>query len=246
MIQRLLGKLGYSIVRLDPQASRLPVLYSLAEIDELERDLDKLRSTGRDFNGWDSRETVRKYLTNDRINFYHELIEICIRYRLDFSKSRILDSGTCTGYLLRVLDKKFPDCSLHGCDYQDMFVNLSSALVPRARIFKGNVLKLNSSVRYDLIFCTEVLEHIRDTETPIPTILNLLSDGGSLVVTVPNGRCDNSEAEGLLEDGISYVGHVNFWSPESWKFYIERISGPVRAITGTLQGGSKLFAIIKK
>src|SRR5215471_18348158 len=117
MIQRLLAKLGYSIVRIDPQASRLPVLYSLAEIEELERDLDKLRTTGKDFNGWDSRETVRKYLTNDRINFYHELIEICIRHSLDFSRSRILDSGTCTGYLLRVLDKKFPDCSLYGCDY---------------------------------------------------------------------------------------------------------------------------------
>jgi 2-polyprenyl-3-methyl-5-hydroxy-6-metoxy-1,4-benzoquinol methylase len=246
MIQRLLAKLGYSIVRTELQAARLPLLYSHAEIEELDRDLDKLETAGKDLNGWDSRETVRKYLTNDRINFYHELIAICISYSLDFSHSRILDSGTCTGYLLRVLGKKFPNCSLSGCDYQDMFVNLSSALVPSARIFKGNVFKLDSAVRYDVIFCTEVLEHIRDTETPIPIILKLLDDGGSLVLTVPNGRCDNCEAEGLLEDGMSYVGHVNFWSPESWRFYIARISGPFRAITGMLQGGLKLFAIIKK
>jgi 2-polyprenyl-3-methyl-5-hydroxy-6-metoxy-1,4-benzoquinol methylase len=246
MIQRLLAKIGYSIVRTEKQAPTLPVLYSHDEIEELEQDLDRLRTLGKDLNGWDSRKTVRRYLTDDRINFYHELIAACIRHGLDFSNSRILDSGTCTGYLLRVLDKKFPNCTLYGCDYQDMFVNLSSALVPRARIFKGNVLTLDSSVRYDVIFCTEVLEHIRDTETPIPIILKLLDDGGSLVLTVPNGRCDSSEAEALLPDGMSYVGHVNFWSPESWKFYIERISGPHGSITGALQGGLKLFAIIQK
>jgi 2-polyprenyl-3-methyl-5-hydroxy-6-metoxy-1,4-benzoquinol methylase len=51
---------------------------------------------------------------------------------------------------------------------------------------KANVLSLDS-VRYNIIFCTEVLEHIRDTETPIPIMLKLLDDGGSLVLTVPNG-----------------------------------------------------------
>jgi 2-polyprenyl-3-methyl-5-hydroxy-6-metoxy-1,4-benzoquinol methylase len=246
LIVNTLKRSGFSIVRVPRSRKGTPTLYSRAEITELERDLDGLRATGKDYNGWDNRAAVRKYLTDERINFYHELIAICGEKGVDFTGKRILDSGTCTGYLLRVLGRSFGGCSLAGCDMQDMFVNLASSLVPGAQIFKGNVLEMKTAHPYDIIFCTEVLEHIADTETPIPTILNLLASTGTLILTVPNGRYDTSPVGRQFEDGVSYTGHVNFWSEESWAFYIRRITAPCRVITGTLAGDNKLFAIIRK
>ena len=241
-----LRRTGFSIVRVPRLRGRTRILYSRAEIAELEHDLDGLRAAGKDYNGWDNRAAVRKYLTNERINFYHELISICGEKGVDFGDRRILDSGTCTGYLLRVLGKSFPGCRLAGCDMQDMFVNLASSLVPCAEIFKGNVMEMKTADPYDIIFCTEVLEHIADTETPIPTILNLLTATGTLILTVPNGRYDTSPAGQQFDDGVSHTGHVNFWGEESWGYYIRRLARPCAVTTGTLARETKLFAIILK
>lgn len=246
LIANSLKRAGFAVVRVPRSKHKSPILYTREEIAELERDLDALRETKKDYNGWDNRAAVRKYLTDERINFYHELIAICSDKGVKFSHKRILDSGTCTGCLLRVLGRMFPESILEGCDTQDMFVNLASSLVPGSRIYKGNVLDLQVADSYDVIFCTEVLEHISDTEKPIPTILNLLSPTGTLILTVPNGRYDTSPAGSKLEDGVSYTGHVNFWTEESWAFYIRRIALPHQASTGTLGGEKHLFAIIRK
>lgn len=60
-----------------------------------------------------------------------------------------------------------------------------------------------------MLFCTEVLEHLLFPDKALKNILKMIANNGTLLVTVPNGRTD------------TYKGHINFWSPESWKVFIE-------------------------
>jgi len=44
-----------------------------------------------------------------------------------------------------------------------------------------------SGEQFDIIICSEVLEHLNDPNALVNVLYNSLKDGGSLIVTVPNG-----------------------------------------------------------
>ncbi|MCK4934746.1 MAG: methyltransferase domain-containing protein [Simkaniaceae bacterium] len=89
----------------------------------------------------------------------------------------------------------------------------------------------------DVIFCTEVLEHLQHPESAITHLLTLKKDAGVLILTVPNGRIDSS------------AQHINFWSPESWKIFLQK-SAPsnniqsLKTLSPNAPGGYNLCAII--
>jgi 2-polyprenyl-3-methyl-5-hydroxy-6-metoxy-1,4-benzoquinol methylase len=94
------------------------------------------------------------------------------------------------------------------------------------------------------VFCTEVLEHVLPSEESLPRLLRLLRPGGTLVLTVPDGRRDLSPAGHSIADGHSYAGHVNFWGAESWRYYVGRHADGRSFDTGALDNGEKLYAVI--
>ena len=83
---------------------------------------------------------------------------------------------------------------------------------------------------------------LQDPSYATPAFINATGN----VTALPVGY----QALGLLtEDGISFGGHVNFWSEESWGFYINRIAGSFRTATGKLgvhHVDDALFAVIFK
>jgi 2-polyprenyl-3-methyl-5-hydroxy-6-metoxy-1,4-benzoquinol methylase len=244
-----LAKSGIAIVRTEPRGKATEIFYTEDELATLDRDLDALGLNSTDYEIWTSPQAVRTYLNPERINFYHTLIDVALASGVELEGRTVLDVGTCSGYLLRIIGAMFGTTHLAGTDYYEECVRLSEGLVPGAKIFRAAVADLaESDETYDVIFCTEVLEHILDTETPIPTMLDRISPGGALVVTVPNGTYDFTPAM-TSEDGTSFVGHVNFWSERSWDFYIDRIAGDYRSKTGTLTSSYDkdcLFAVIFK
>jgi 2-polyprenyl-3-methyl-5-hydroxy-6-metoxy-1,4-benzoquinol methylase len=245
-----LAKSGYAVSRTEPRnPSTSGTQFSDVEMDTLSADLDKVFSGGQSFGVWSSKGAVMSYLAPARINFYHNIVAAAGKHGVDLAGKRILDVGTCSGYLLRVVQSRYPDAKLAGSDYYQDCVSLSAALTPAATVFQASIDDLRkTSDTYDVVFCTEVLEHIVDTETQIPALLGLLDSGGALMVTVPNGRFDTTPGH-TSDDGVSWVGHVNFWSPQSWQFYISRIAGDYRYETGSIGvhfDGDALYAVIFK
>ena len=248
-VASVLGRAGYMVVHTGRRGGqRIPVLYTKAELQRLEADLETLGLNERESPVWGTPAAVRWYLANIRINFYHHVLAVAREAGVELDGKQVLDVGSCTGYLLRIIVESEPGAKLNGCDFYEEFVRLSRGLVPTANIFEASMADLASVPdRYDVIFCTETLEHILDTETPIPTLLGLLNSGGALVLTVPNGTYDSTPALDHADDGISYVGHVNFWSSESWRFYIERLAEGCTSSTGVFfRNDDGLFAVIFK
>ena len=248
-VQTGLARIGYTVVKTEPRFRPRYQLTTTNEIEELDRELATLPLGTEEYGIWTSPTAVRTYLGKERLNFYHKLVASAADFGVRFVDRSVLDVGTCSGYLLRIIERRYPGVKLSGTDYYDECVRLARALVPGANVFQASINDLKVSAdTYDVVFCTEVIEHIVDTETQIPAMLDLLNPGGALIVTVPNGRYD-STPHLTTKDGESYIGHVNFWSEPSWEFYVNRVAGGRRAVFGKLAMNLEddiLFAIIFK
>lgn len=174
-----------------------------------------------DDSKWSNPEVVLGYLEPKRIEFYHTIINELVKNGINFDNKITADFGTCTGYLLRIIANKFKPLKLYGYDYNDMFVKLATHLVPIAQITKHNILSKND-LKYDIILITEVIEHLTDPDTAIKNLTSSLNKNGKLIISIPDGRKDRfSAGEGSI-DGVSFSGHINFWSIESFELYLRK------------------------
>lgn len=251
-IHTRLARSGLAVMRTEPRA-RPEMIYSKESMARLVADIEAIGLNPQEWEIWTSPKAVLDYLKPTRVNSYQQVVELCAAHGIDLNGKTVLDVGTSSGYLLRLIEEQFEDVELHGTDYYEECVRLSRALVPSAQLSQASIDELKAGdSRFDVIFCTEVLEHILDTETQIPALLSMVNPGGALVLTVPNAQHDFTPAF-TSPDGNSYVGHVNYWTEQSWGYYIGRITGGmdevVDAATGThsnLFVGDVLHAVIRK
>jgi len=259
-IRKLLRAAGYELVKVpritgspEPQE---PLKYPVPEIEieTLRRDLDVFfarvngpDSTDHPWVGYDSDEMLG-YLSKERLSFYHELIEICRDHDVHFGNKNVADVGTYLGYLPRLILDSEPNCRVTGFDLDERSMGLARHLCPACEFIffdpfydPGPYAGL-----FDIVFCTEVLEHLTEPEESLASLMRLLSPGGTLVLTVPNGRTDQSDP-GVMRDetrnDTSYSGHINFWSPESWILFLQKNVSGIHE-TG-LMSSSENFAIIR-
>ena len=240
-LKRLLGALGYVVVRADRAAPETwPV--DPQEVRELEAAL-RAHAAEDDDPKWADFDELRSYLFDKRIFFFHDLVEGCCRRGVDFAGRDVADVGTGTGYLLRVVNRRFPDARLTGFDQHDGLVRVARRLCPQATFAPADFLQVDPPATYDVVFCTEVLEHIIDPDRALRRLLGWVRPGGALVLTVPNGRTDAHPAHQLYENGLGHMGHINFWSPESWRYFLERVAAGCRVETGSLTTGENLAIV---
>ena len=79
---------------------------------------------------------------------------------------------------------------------------------------------------FDLVLCTEVLEHLERPLDALEQLRLLRAPGGRLVATVPDGEMDDFE------------GHVSFWSLDDFRALLSHAgTAHVERLTdGTLFG----------
>jgi 2-polyprenyl-3-methyl-5-hydroxy-6-metoxy-1,4-benzoquinol methylase len=120
-----------------------------------------------------------------------------------------LDVGCGSGVLVNKLIEDKIGINIKGCDFSEIKIKQCNKYYKYNVYFTHNILNpINKN--FDLITCTEVLEHLEYPELALYNLLKALKDGGNLIITVPDGRKD------------TYIGHINFWSQESFKLFIIR------------------------
>lgn len=254
-LKTILHTLGYELVKVpdaNDSESRQPLKYPVTEIEikNLRKDLDVFfahvngpYSTDHSWTGYDTIEMLG-YLSNERLSFYHELIGLCRARTLSFDRKTIADIGTYLGYLPRLILESASDCRVIGMDLDERSLGLARHLCPACEfvVFDPMCNPGPYAGRFDIVFCTEVLEHVNDPEHSLSSLMRLLAPDGTLILTVPNGRTDLGGA-GEKRDDESYTGHINFWSPESWANVLRKnVSGTCE--TGVMSSGEN-FAVIR-
>ena len=178
-------------------------------------------------------QLVEQYIDSSRQEFYRAVIAVSQKNGTEFNNKSILDVGCGTGHLLSFLNVTFPESTYSGLDFSEAALQIAQKILPKGSFKKHNIYEKIQG-KYDVVICTEVLEHLTDPYTAISNLQDCLHPSGVCILSVPNGRKDN------------YEGHINFWSPESWKIFVERFSlKGSNVITGEFENGTDLYAIIK-
>jgi len=144
--------------------------------------------------GWDTKwDDMKKYGPMSR--HVRRVLKKLIR-RLDFKT--VCDVGCGQGSLLLELMHDFPGLEPHGTDISASAVELARKKVPHAEFHVLDLVHSHVPRTFDLVICTEVLEHI---EEDVAAMINLRKMTGKyLVVSTVQGRMRSFEA--------GEVGHV--------------------------------------
>jgi len=161
---------------------------------------------------------------------------------------RILDVGCGPGIFLHRLSIRYPDAVLQGVEYSATAMEAASPAV-RPRIVHGDILDVAGELgceQFDLIVCSEVLEHVPDPMAVLRALANLAAPGAILLLSVPAGmrhwssqddaaghlrRFELAEFRAMLMQAGFEVARLYTWGgPMSW-LYNRTINacGPARA-----------------
>lgn len=147
---------------------------------------------------------------------------------------RIADVGCGTGVLVDRLKKDFTASEIKGYDFSRAKIEQCQAYYGYDNeVFAVHNIYENLQEDWDILIATEVLEHLEYPGYALETLIKSLKPKGRLFVTVPDGRED------------SFHGHIHFWSPESWRLFLEDFEGEyIRIEAGCLK--DKNYALMQK
>ncbi|HYD04421.1 MAG TPA: class I SAM-dependent methyltransferase [Reyranella sp.] len=145
------------------------------------------------------------------------------------------DFGCGPGDFFTVMAPAYPGYSFYGYDRSEAALAAARQRYPAGQ-FQSFDIYTPAPRRHDITICSQTIEHLQEPEIALQTLIGATKPGGVLIITVPNGRTD------------TFRGHINFWSPESWQFWLKRnVSQPfkVSKIDKGTSGGANLAAMIE-
>jgi SAM-dependent methyltransferase len=121
------------------------------------------------------------------------VIELCRRQA--GGARHVLDAGCGRGELLRELRRAFPSAELAASDVSTASVRETQRLNPALRVFQMDLSRPDFDRvhaadlgKFELITCSEVVEHIPNDRRAVERVAQLLAPRGLLVLTVPGGK----------------------------------------------------------
>ena len=160
--------------------------------------LDKL------YNG---KNPIVRYVFSKRLELISEILP-------EKPSLKILDAGCGEGHLIERLIKKLKQHSYTGVDITDIALMKAKKRCPSAIIQKMDLYHLDfPDNSFDIVICTEVLEHLSDYSTAIKELKRVLKHGGSLIITFPNEKLWTLARILLLRRPIKVPDHINSFYP---------------------------------
>ncbi len=116
----------------------------------------------------------------------------------------VLDVGCGNAELLQAVDQAFAARRLMGVDLSSTVVEQNRRAVPQVEFAVCNVAAEALPGAFDLVICSEVIEHLDDPKDAIRNLADATSVGGHVIVTCPMGTLHATE---------KHFGHVRHPTP---------------------------------
>ncbi len=150
---------------------------------------------------------IQRYLLS---RFNRRLIE-CVRLA---NPKTILDAGCGEGFTLTQLTKAGIKATMSGIDYSEEAIALAEKTAPTLRIAKASIYSLPfPESAFDLVICSEVLEHLEHPEKAIAEIRRVSKK--HILVSVPNEpyfQIANFLRGKYPRTFGNHPEHINHWS----------------------------------
>jgi len=153
-------------------------------------------------------------------NFYKNFYKIIRPLRA----SSILDVGCGEGFTLKKLQEKKIGKNNEGIDYSGTAVKIGHKIYPELNLKRGDVYKLDYKENsFDLIICTEVLEHLKDPIKAVAEIKRVTNR--YIVFSVPNEPffiAANLLRGKYLKRFGNHPEHINHWTFWGFENFLKR------------------------
>ncbi len=129
---------------------------------------------------------------------------------------KILDAGCGEGHLISKMIENNIEGVFWGVDNTEVSLKQAIKRCPSAEFKKGNIMRLDAFKDdfFDVVICTEVLEHILEYGKAIQELKRVLKKEGVLIVTFPNEKLWTLGRFFLGRRPVKLPGHVNSFTPE--------------------------------
>ena len=130
---------------------------------------------------------------------------------------KLLDAGCGEGHLLSEISKTNKKLRLYGVDVTSIAVKKAKKRISNAIIRLGNLSELGSLFEesyFDIVICSEVLEHISQYKGVIQNLERVSKKDGLIIISFPN---ENVVTLGRWLLGVNPAkapDHVNSFTPE--------------------------------
>jgi ubiquinone/menaquinone biosynthesis C-methylase UbiE len=113
---------------------------------------------------------------------------ICELVREQLPAGAFLDAGCGDGRYLAALASELPERSA-GVDISERILETARAAAPHADLRRANLEQLPfADGEFDLMLCTQVVEHVVDAPAAVRELARVLQAGGVLVISTDNAR----------------------------------------------------------
>jgi len=146
-------------------------------------------------SAWDRWEDMKKYGPASR-----HTRRLIIKYIKDLNFKSVLDVGCGEGSLLQSLGLTGKDLEIHGVDKSENAIKLAKSKIENGTFEVLDVSKKSLDKKFNLVICSEVLEHIEDD---VSAIQNLHKMSKYIIITAPIGKMGAEDLQ---------VGHVRRYS----------------------------------
>lgn len=135
---------------------------------------------------------------------------------------RVLDVGVGPGLTLEALTE-IAECDKYGIDVAPEYIIRLTKKHPAWNLLTANAEKIPcESGRFDLVLCTDVLEHVLDVHQAMREVVRVLKIGGAALIRVP---CEEDMEPYLMNDcGFEFV-HVRSFCLATLRMLIEKCHG---------------------
>ena len=113
--------------------------------------------------------------------------------------AEILDVGCGLGEMVAYLGAELPNLHFTGADFSSGAIESCRRRAPQHHWIVADVVNDDLPGNYDVVLCSELLEHLDEPEAALVRIARSLKPRGTIIVTVPNGKVFATERA---------VGHV--------------------------------------
>lgn len=157
-------------------------------------------------------------------NFKRDLISLIA----PLNPQKILDAGCGEGFTLQSLYELKIGKTLEGIDFSKEAIEIGKKQYPHLNIKTGDIYNLPyKDNSFDLVICTEVLEHLENPQNAINELKRVSSK--YILFTVPNEpwwMLFNFTKWGRQKE----IGHINHWSSSSFRKLLEKSGLKVQSL----------------